>query len=117
MREGGDLDIPVRLVEPRQARERSSDPAAGFRVVVEFAFALGGFPGLGWLLSGRRLPGLVLVCVVPAFVWLLVPLGLSTPGIVVPGTYPVVIYLPALALVSSFLLAVAQRRAAAAPVR
>lgn len=80
------------------------------RVTVEFVCALGGFPGLGWLLSGRIFPGLLLMCIVPSLVWGIVPVVLSLTGLLLISPYSVVFYLPALAVVSAGSLAFAELR-------
>lgn len=81
-----------------------------FRVLAEFFFSLGGFPGMGWLLSGRIIAGLILMCLGPALVWGLVPVALSMTGLLLLSPYSVVIYLPLVAIVSSGALAIAEIR-------
>jgi hypothetical protein len=80
------------------------------RVAVEFVCALGGFPGLGWLLSGRIFTGLLLMCIVPSLVWGIVPVVLSMTGLLLISPYSVVFYLPALAAVSASSLAFVEMR-------
>lgn len=73
------------------------------RVALEMLAALCGFPGLGWLASGRVIAGLVLLTLGPAFVWAIYPLYLSYRGFSSP--LEPVLYLPALALTSAGALA------------
>ncbi len=80
-------------------------------VLVEFVLALTGFPGLGWLMSGRIFVGLILLSVVPAFVWAIVPMALSMSGLLLLSPYSVVMYLPLLALASAGTLALRELRA------
>jgi hypothetical protein len=75
------------------------------RVATEFFTALCGFPGMGWLLSGSVFAGLVLICVVPAFVWGVYPAILVLTGQMDGGPFIAVQYLPGLAIGSSVLLA------------
>lgn len=79
------------------------------QVVVELYAALCGFPGLGWLISGRVFVGLVLISVVPAFVWALYPIYLCASGRIAASPYLVVDYLPVLSVISGTTLAIAQR--------
>jgi len=98
-------------VDPRKAH--LTPP---LRVLVEFCFALCGFPGLGWLMSARMLPGIILMSVVPSFVWGLIPLWLVVSGTIVRNVYSLVIYLPAVALLSAGTLAIVELRGARAAV-
>jgi|WetSurMetagenome_2_1015567.scaffolds.fasta_scaffold67697_2 hypothetical protein len=75
------------------------------RVAAEFFTALCGFPGMGWMLSGSVFAGLVLICVVPAFVWGIYPALLVLTGQMDSGPFIAVQYLPGLAVGSSALLA------------
>lgn len=85
-----------------------ANPAA--RVGIEFVLALCGFPGFGWLFSGRVVTGLLLVSIVPSFVWAIYPGYLSLRGQLLtgPSPYTVIEYLPALAAVSAGCLAIDQ---------
>ncbi|MHB8841780.1 MAG: hypothetical protein ACYC56_08335 [Candidatus Aquicultor sp.] len=82
------------------------NPAA--RIAIEFACALCGFPGLGWMISGNIFPGLILMSVVPAFVWAFYPIYLALTGGLSGSPFVVVSYLPVLAMVSSGCLAANQ---------
>ncbi|HMK92553.1 MAG TPA: hypothetical protein VK576_06105 [Thermoleophilia bacterium] len=82
------------------------------RVLVEATCALFGLPGVGWALSARVLPGVVLMIVGPLFVWCLYPVFLSVTGRLASDPYAVVDYLPVLALMSAATLAVFEVRAA-----
>ena len=103
----------------RSLRERMRDyvgPVEGvtlplnppLRVLVEFWFALLGFPGLGWLLSRRMLPGIVLLSVVPSLVWAVIPVILVRTGILDRGVFSLVVYLPFVAVASEGTLAIAE---------
>lgn len=82
------------------------------RVAAEFLAALCGFPGLGWMVSGRIGVGLPLIVIVPAIVWALFPLVVSFTGHVFGRPLAVFAMLPAMAVVSATLLALAEVRAA-----
>lgn len=79
------------------------------RVAVEFGAALCGFPGLGWMISGRLQVGLPLIIAVPAMLWAFFPLFISLSGHVFDEPMAVFAVLPAIAVLSSALLAVQER--------
>ncbi len=81
------------------------------RVGIEFFTALCGFPGLGWMISGRILAGILLMSTVPIFVWAIFPLYLSMAAPLLPSPFVPVQYLPGVALLSAGSLAVSQLRA------
>ena len=82
------------------------------RVGIEYVSSLCGFPGFGWLISGRVLIGLLLMSIGPAMVWAVYPVILSnsSPDF---GGHPlaVVRYLPLLALASGTIFALVEYRA------
>lgn len=82
------------------------------RVGAEFLTALCGFPGLGWMISGRVRAGLPLFVAVPAIIWAFFPLYISMSGSVL--TRPLLAFapLPVLAVVSAGALAVCEFRGA-----
>lgn len=80
------------------------------RPLVELAGAICGFPGLGWLISGRVAVGLVLLIAVPAVVWAFYPVYLSVSGRLAESGFAAVRYLPALAVVSAGSLAAVEWR-------
>lgn len=81
------------------------------RVVAEFVGAAFGFPGLGWILSGRVTLGVTLFVGVPAVIWALFPMVLSVTGHF--GLSMALKYvLPGLAGLSAGALAVVERRGA-----
>lgn len=80
------------------------------RVAVEAVTALCGFPGLGWLISGRVVTGVVLLAVVPSLVWGIIPMVLSVTGDIYRGPFVAVGYLPVLAVVSALGLTMAEIR-------
>lgn len=75
------------------------------RPLVELAGAICGFPGLGWLISGRVAVGLVLLIAVPAVVWAFYPVYLTVSGRLAESGFAAARYLPALAVVSAGSLA------------
>ncbi len=75
------------------------------RVALELACALCGFPGLGWLISGRVAVGLILLVVAPAIVWAWHPAYLSLTGGLAAHPFAVVRYLPVVSLASGTALA------------
>ncbi|MHB8859395.1 MAG: hypothetical protein ACYC6Z_07945 [Thermoleophilia bacterium] len=81
------------------------------RVGIEFFTALCGFPGMGWMISGRILAGIILMSTVPIFVWAIFPLYLSMAQPLLPSPFVPVQYLPGVALLSAGSLAVSQFRA------
>lgn len=82
------------------------------RVLVEFTCALFGFPGFGWAMSARVLPGIIMMLVGPAFVWCFYPVYLSVSGRLAGNVYSLIDYLPWLALASAGTLAILELRAA-----
>ena len=88
-----------RYVGPVDPKTALLNPPA--RVAVEFVGAFCGFPGLGWLCSGSVFAGLLLICLVPAFVWGLVPVFLAVSGHLLDSPYVAIEYLPGVALASA----------------
>lgn len=80
------------------------------RVALEFVTALCGFPGFGWLMSTRVAIGLPLLCIGPAIVYGFYPVLLALTGHITDSPLVAFRYLPALAVVSASLLAVAEFR-------
>lgn len=80
------------------------------RVAIEFFCSLCGFPGLGWMISGRIAIGLPLFVIGPAITWAIYPLYLSMSNEIMAGPYVVLRYLPVLAVTSAGLLAISQVR-------
>lgn len=110
---GPDLTMSQRVaryVGPVKPEMALLNPAA--RVGIEFFCALCGFPGLGWLISGRVAVGLFLFAVVPIFTWAVYPLYLSMSNQILAGPLVTLRYLPFLALLSAGLLAYSQVHAA-----
>jgi hypothetical protein len=99
-----------RYVGPVKPEMALLNPVA--RVGVEFFCSLCGFPGLGWLISGRVAIGLLLFAVVPIFTWAVYPLYLSVSNEIMAGPYVALRYLPFLAVASAGLLAASQARSA-----
>ena len=89
----------------RPGRELFNAPA---RVGIEFFTAICGFPGLGWLVSGKIVAGMLLITTVPIFVWAVFPLYLSIAQPLLPSPFFPVQYLPFIGLLSSASLAVNQ---------
>ncbi len=88
---------------------RMNPPA---RVGIEFVCAFFGFPGFGWVLSARIMPGVLLMLLGPAFVWCFFPVYLSVSGLLAANVYSLVLYLPFLAAASAGTLAVFEVRSA-----
>lgn len=82
------------------------------RVLIEFVCALFGFPGLGWSLSTRLMPGLGLMLAGPIFCWMVWPVFLHYSGILAMNVQSLVWELPVVATASAGGLAVAEIRAA-----
>ncbi len=101
----GTLHRYVGPVEPRHALL-----TAPVRVAVEFVAALFGFPGLGWLISGKVMTGLFLLVVGPSIFWGVLPAYLVVTERIVGNPYLTVQYLPVLAVVSATALGVYQLR-------
>lgn len=80
------------------------------RVLLEFVGAFCGVPGFGWLVSGRVAIGLPLLCAGPAIIYGLYPVYLATTGHLSDRPLIAIEYLPVLAVVSAFTLAVAEFR-------
>ncbi len=80
------------------------NPAA--RILIEFAGAVAGFPGLGWLFSGKIVIGVALLSIVPSFAWALLPAYSIFSGGLVADPFATVRYLPVLAACSAGSLAV-----------
>jgi hypothetical protein len=79
------------------------------RVLFEFLGAACGFPGLGWILSGRVALGMTLLVGCPAVVWAVLPMSLSVVGQFGLGlTFRYL--LPVLACASAGALAFVERR-------
>lgn len=83
---------------------------APLRIGVEFFAALLGFPGIGWMVSGRMKVGLPLVVIAPALLWMLYPLYISSAGVVLDRPLQVLAVLPPLAVFSAGALALAEMR-------
>jgi hypothetical protein len=81
----------------------------GSRVVLELVTASCGFPGLGWLASGRVWAGLALLVCGPALVWGFVPVALAFSGLLLKSPYAPTFYLPGLGILSAGALAIDQR--------
>jgi hypothetical protein len=92
-----------RYVGPVDPKTALLNPPA--RVLVEFAGAVCGFPGLGWLCSGSVFAGLLLICCGPAFAWGFYPVFLSLTGKLASRPYIVIEYLPGIAVASAAILA------------
>ena len=127
-------DTGASIERPRETQMTTGAPAAGFRgrwsrlvrrthgdvallgprrrVLVEFLGALCGFPGLGWILSGRVALGMTLLVGCPAIVWAVLPMSLSIVGQFGLGlTFRYL--LPVLACSSAGALALVERRESA----
>ncbi len=96
------------FVAPAHAQHAMLGPRR--RVGVEFFTSLCGFPGFGWIASGRVALGVTLMTAVPAFVWAIYPIILSVNGRIADGPFVAVRYLPALAVLSSATLALVEWR-------
>jgi hypothetical protein len=62
--------LPDRYNQPRWQMRY---PMA-FYLVIEGISAMAGFPGLGWLMSGRALPGVPMMMVGPIIAWAVIPI-------------------------------------------
>jgi hypothetical protein len=98
-----------RYVGPVKPEMALLNPPA--RVAVEFFCSLCGFPGLGWMISGRVAIGLPLFTIGPILTWAVYPLYLSVSNQIMAGAYSALRYLPVLAVTSAGLLAISQIRA------
>ena len=78
------------------------------RVFVEFASSLFGFPGMGWILSGKIVIGVGLISIVPSFIWALLPVYAVFSGELANDPFTIVKYLPWMALISAGSLALNQ---------
>jgi hypothetical protein len=97
---------------PRRVRRRSPAALAAY----ELPLGLMGFPGVGWLFAGFPLTASILLMVGPAVTWAMIPAAFSPYGdgpLRGIGWRVELVWLPAMALVSSALLyrAHARRRA------
>jgi hypothetical protein len=91
--------------------DRSKAPLTpALRVAAEFVAALVGFPGIGWMVSGRIAVGLPMMVAVPAALWLFYPLYISTMGIVLERPLSVLAVLPPIAIASAGSLAMLEFR-------
>ena len=79
------------------------------RVAVELIAGTCGFPGLGWLASGRVWTGLVLTIGGSAMCWAFMPVLLAFSGALLKSPYAPTWYLPIVGVVSAAALAVDQR--------
>ena len=88
---------------PKRVRRRSPAALAGY----ELPLALMGFPGVGWLFAGFPLTASVLLMGGPALTWAVIPMAFSpyTNGPLRSVGWTIeLVWLPAMALVSSALL-------------
>src|SRR6266516_1165474 len=88
---------------PKRGRRRSPAALAGY----ELPLALMGFPGVGWLFAGFPLTASVLLMGGPALTWAVIPIAFSpyTNGPLRSVGWTIeLVWLPAMALVSSALL-------------
>jgi hypothetical protein len=97
---------------PKRVRRRSPAALAGY----ELPLGLMGFPGVGWLFAGFPLTASILLMAGPAVTWAIIPVAFSPYGqgpLRGIGWGVELVWLPAMALVSSALLyrAHARRRA------
>lgn len=84
-----------------------------FFIGAEFAGAIAGFPGIGWLMSGKGMIGVPLALVGPAVAWGVIPTLMSPYGdgpLVGMGDAPLLIYLTFSTLLSVLLLWVSVRK-------
>jgi hypothetical protein len=104
--EGG----PVRRFRAYIGPSKGAKPllSAPLRVALEFFLALCGFPGIGWMASGRLAPGLLLVAIVPSTVWAVAPVLAASQGALFRDPFATVRYLPLVAVVSAGGLAMAE---------
>ncbi len=85
-----------------------------FFLLPELVSAAVGFPGLGWLMAGRGLPGIPLMLCGPFVAWGIIPVLMSPYGdgpLVPYGATPEIIYLTASTLLSCGLLWLVVRQA------
>lgn len=80
------------------------------RVLLELVSATCGFPGFGWLVSGRVSIGLPMMILGPAIVFGFYPVFLAYSGHFNDGPYVAIQYLPALGVISATALAVVEAR-------
>ena len=99
-----------RYVGPVEPRHALLNPPA--RVGIEAFGGLFGFPGLGWLISGKVVTGLVLLVLGPSFIWGFFPVYLIATEKMADHPYLFIEYLPAVSVMSATLLAVYQVRLA-----
>jgi hypothetical protein len=89
-------------------RDENALLSAPLRVGLEFFLALCGFPGIGWMASGRLAAGLLMVAVVPSAVWALAPVLMASNGALFRDPFATVRYLPVVAILSAGGLAAAE---------
>jgi hypothetical protein len=107
---GGDVTLHQRIdryVGPIAPESALLTPRS--RVLVEFVTAACGFPGLGWLISGRVGVGLALLVCGSAVVWGFAPVALAFSGLLLKSPYAATFYLPLLGIVSAVALALDQK--------
>ncbi len=80
------------------------------RVLLELVSATCGFPGFGWLVSGRVAIGLPMIVLGPAIVFGFYPVLLAYTGHFNDSPYVAIQYLPALGAISATALAVVEAR-------
>jgi len=78
------------------------------RVLLELVSATCGFPGFGWLVSGRVAIGLPMMVLGPAVVFGFYPVFLAYTGHFDDGPYVAIQYLPALGVISATALGVVE---------
>lgn len=106
-----DRSIRRRFAEYVGPVDRKDAPATpAWRVAAEFFSAMLGFPGLGWMVSGRITVGLPLIVAVPAALWLFYPLYIAVTGTLVRDPVRLLWVLPVLAFTSAGSLASAETR-------
>ena len=94
---------------PKRVRRRSPAALAGY----ELPLGLMGFPGVGWLFAGFPLVASILLLAGPAITWAVIPVAFSPYGdgpLRAIGWRVELVWLPAMALVSSAFLYRAQAR-------
>jgi hypothetical protein len=84
-----------------------------FFIGAELVGAFAGFPGIGWLMSGKGIIGVPLALVGPAVAWGVIPTLMSPYGdgpLVGMGNSPLLIYLASSTLISVLLLWITIRK-------
>lgn len=107
---GGPRAALRRYVGPVEPRHALLNPP--LRVGVEAISALFGFPGLGWLASGKVVTGLVLLVAGPSFIWGLFPVYLIATQRMADHPYLFIQYLPLVSVMSAGALGIHQLRLA-----